>query len=343
MMPSVRVVQVTPRGRLRRARAVRAAVSRLVAETRFDAIYCMHWRTSGVPVRAALLGRSHRPSVIQAVHGSELSYLLSQSATLDRGLFNWTARAADLFAGEGDYQARLLGQLGIAGSRVVTGTCGVEPGRFKPPPSPRIEELRQRHGLIGRRTLLTVGRLVERKGHDTVIRALAHIRRAFPDIVYLIVGDGPYAANLRRLILDVGLPADAVRFVGSVPTDDLAYYYTLADIFVMPNRIVGSDVEGFGLVFLEAALFSKPAIGGRSGGAVDAIVDGVTGRLIDPTSTKDLATAVTDLLSNPTGAAKMGLAARERALRDFDYSVVAPRLRAAFPTSPRGQAIDAGD
>ena len=105
----------------------------------------------------------------------------------------------------------------------------------------------------------------------------------------------------------------------------------------------GYDVDGFGLVLLKAALLCRPAIGGRSGGAVDAVVDGVTGLLVDPNSAAELATAVIDLLSDRTLAAKFGLAARERALRDFDYRFVAPRLRSAFPISTRGQAIGAGD
>jgi phosphatidylinositol alpha-1,6-mannosyltransferase len=171
---------------------------------------------------------------------------------------------------------------------------------------------------------------------------MADIQRIIPDAIYVIAGPGSYAADLNRLTTHLGLPPNAVRFVGPVRLDELTSYYALADIFVMPNRVVGSDVEGFGLVFIEAALCGKPAIGGRSGGAVDAIIDGVTGRLVDPSSTRELASAVIELLSDPTLAARMGLAARERALRDFDYRVVAPRLRSAFPTSIRDDTIGAG-
>ena len=335
------VVQVRSQGRLARVVAIRGAVSRLVSEMRFDAIYNTHWRACGVPVRAALFGMSRRPPVIQAVHGSELLYLLSRAAVADRALFRWNASAVDLFAGQGEYQLGLLGKLGISRGRVVIGTYGVEPDRFKPPPDKSLRNLRERLDLVGRRVLLTVGRLVERKGHDTVIRALAHIQRAFPDAVYLIAGAGPQGTNLRRMAAQLGLPADAVRLAGLVRQDELASFYALADVFVMPNRVVGTDVEGFGLVFMEAALCGKAAIGGRNGGATDAILDGVTGRLIDPNSTDELAATVIELLSNPKVANRMGLAARERAIRDFDYKVVAPKLRAAFPTSVRHAAIGA--
>jgi phosphatidylinositol alpha-1,6-mannosyltransferase len=191
--------------------------------------------------------------------------------------------------------------------------------------------MRTRHDLVGRRVLLTVGRLIERKGHDTVIRAMVEIRRAFPDVVYVVAGSGPDEARLRSLATSLDLPSDAVRFVGEVRQDELAVYYSLADVFVMPNRIVGSDVEGFGLVFLEAALSGRPAIGGRSGGAIDAIVDGVTGLLVDPNSGVAFTEAAHRLLSDSALAGRMGAAAKERGLRDFDYKILAPRLRAAFP------------
>jgi phosphatidylinositol alpha-1,6-mannosyltransferase len=127
------------------------------------------------------------------------------------------------------------------------------------------------------------------------------------------------------------LPADALRFTGPIGLEELTAYYGLCDVFVMPNRIADADVEGFGLVFIEAALCGKPTIGGRSGGAVDAIVDGVTGRLVDPTSVGEVAAAAIELLSNPGLARKMGAAGRVRALAEFDYRIVAPRLRSAFP------------
>ena len=332
------VVQVAARGRLRRMAAIRAAVSRLVSEARFDAIYSTHWRACGVPVRAALVGMPRRPPVVQAVHGSEILYLLSPTAAVDRALFKWAASGVDLFAGQGSFQVGLLSELGVSSSRIVTSIYGIEPDRFKPASSHFVEELRRRHDLIGRPVLLTIGRVVERKGYDTVVRAMADIRRAVPNAVYLIAGPGKYAADLSRLTTQLGLPLDAVRFLGAVPLDELGSHYALGNVFVMPNRVVGTDVEGFGLVFIEAAVCGKPAIGGRSGGAVDAIVDGVTGRLIDPSSSAEFATVASELLSDPKLAARMGAAGRERALREFDYGIVAPRLRSEFPTSATGRA-----
>jgi phosphatidylinositol alpha-1,6-mannosyltransferase len=277
----------------------------------------------------------HTPPVVQAVHGSELLYLLSTPARLDRAIFNWTARGVDLFTGQGSYQVDLLRQLGISSQRVVTGILGIEPDKFEPPAAESVADIRKREDIVDRRVLLTVGRLVERKGFDLVIRAMHQIRRAVPNAVYVIAGPGDYADHLRRLAADSGLPADALRFTGPIGLGELTAYYGICDVFVMPNRIADADVEGFGLVFIEAALCGKPAIGGQSGGAVDAIVDGVTGRLVDPTSVGELAAAAIELLTNPGLARQMGAAGRVRALAEFDYRIVAPRLRSAFPDQLR--------
>ncbi len=328
----LRVEEAPSHGRVRSALAMRAAIRRVLSEKNFDVIYSTHWRACGAPTRAALLGMRDGPLFVQAVHGSELLYLLSRPAAFHRSLFNWTASGVDLFTGQGSYQVGLLSQLGITSDRTVTGTYGVEPDRFKSPPAESVEELRRRHDLVGRRVLMTVGRLVERKGYDTVIQAMSEIRRAVPDAVYVIAGAGPYAADLHRLVAELGVPPESVRFTGPVAPDELTAHFALADVFVMPNRIVDADVEGFGLVFIEAALCGKPAIGGRSGGAVDAIVDGVTGRLVDPSSVGELAAVAIELLSNPALATRMGAAGRQRALAEFDYRIVAPRLRSAFPS-----------
>jgi phosphatidyl-myo-inositol dimannoside synthase len=318
-------------GRLQRVLGIQRTVRRLISESRFDVIYSTHWRACGAATRAALLGMRDRPPLVQAVHGSELLNVLSRLVPFERAAFNWTARGVDLFTGNGSYQVSLLGRLGIAKDRVATGIYGVWPDRFAPPPHETVVQLRKRYDLEDRPVLMTVGRLVERKGYDVVIQAMPEIRRSLPGAVYVIAGPGEYADRLHRLAADVGLPADALRFTGPIGLRDLTAYYGLCDVFVMPNRIAGADVEGFGLVFIEAALCGKPSIGGRSGGAVDAIVDGVTGRLVDPTSVGDVATAAIELLSNPSLASQMGAAGRKRALAEFDYSILASRLRSAFP------------
>ncbi|HBH45950.1 MAG: hypothetical protein A2445_00780 [Candidatus Jacksonbacteria bacterium RIFOXYC2_FULL_44_29] len=157
--------------------------------------------------------------------------------------------------------------------------------------------------------VLSVGRLVERKGFDSVIRALANLSDI--DWVYWIVGDGPYREYLESLISDLQL-GSRVKLCGRASANDLYRYFKTCDVFAMPSRERAGDVEGFGIVYLEAGAFKKPSIGGRSGGIPEAIEDGVTGILVDPENVMELQTALAQLLQDSNLAKKMGEAAYSR-------------------------------
>jgi glycosyltransferase involved in cell wall biosynthesis len=160
------------------------------------------------------------------------------------------------------------------------------------PRTPR-SDLIARHGLAGRRVILTVGRLSasERyKGHDRLIAALPSIVAKLPDTAYLIVGSGDDQPRLERLARDEGV-ADRVVFAGQVPEAELADYFSLAHVFAMP-----STGEGFGIVFLEAAACGLPVIGGSHDGSVDALAEGRIGRLVNPHSRAEIEAAVVDAL-----------------------------------------------
>ena len=168
------------------------------------------------------------------------------------------------------------------------------------------------NGLAGRKVLLTVGRLVARKGHDTVIRALPLIARDVPEVHYLVVGDGPNRKNLRRLSQTTGV-SDRVTFCGSVPDSDLPSYYRIAHVFIMVSRRIESrgDVEGFGIVYLEANAAGLPAIAACGCGATDAVTEGVNGLLVrDAESPAEAAQAAIKLLTNPQLAGRLAESAR---------------------------------
>jgi phosphatidylinositol alpha-1,6-mannosyltransferase len=266
------------------------------------------------------------------VHGGELLYLLvgaGLATRLGRSLFRWTASRASTVVALGAYQVQLLERLGVGRERTFVSPEGVCVEPFaRPPAAERLDRLRRRHGLEGRRVLLTVARLVPHKGHDMVIRALPRIVERVPDAVYLVVGSGPHETALRDLARLVGV-TDRVRFAGNVPDDELPDHYHLCDVFVMPSRQQGGDVEGFGIVFAEAAASSRPAIGGRSGGVVDVIQDGRTGLLVEPTSPEEIARAAVRLLTDRDLAGQLGAAARSRIEREFRYEDVAARIMAA--------------
>jgi phosphatidylinositol alpha-1,6-mannosyltransferase len=179
-------------------------------------------------------------------------------------------------------------------------------------------------GLGDRRVIVCVSRLVARKGQDVLIRAMPEIRARVPDAVLVIVGGGPYEPALREMAGG----ADAVRFTGQVPEAQLPLYYALGDVFAMPcrTRLGGLEVEGWGNVFIEAAACGVPVVVGDSGGAREALIDGETGILVDGARVEEVADAVASLLSDPARAAAMGLAGRERVLRDHRWPDIAARL-----------------
>lgn len=173
---------------------------------------------------------------------------------------------------------------------------GVNTERFTPGPKPDF--LLERHGLQGKQIILSVGRVVPRKGMDVLVRAMPAVLEQTPDAHLLIVGEGHYRPTLEQLVDELGLHAH-VSFAGRVAEDELAAYYRLCDIFAMPNReMPDGDTEGFGLVFLEANACGKPVVGGRAGGAVEAVLHGENGLLADGWSVPDVADALTRLLTD---------------------------------------------
>jgi phosphatidylinositol alpha-1,6-mannosyltransferase len=172
--------------------------------------------------------------------------------------------------------------------------------------------------------LLTVGRLDERKGHDSVIRSVHRLRDKYPGLVYVIAGDGGYLNPLKQMVANLNLE-ERVRFLGAVDDKELASLYQKCDIFVLANRAVGRDSEGFGIVLLEAQATAKPVITGSDGGTGDAMIPEVTGFRVncqDPENPAELAQAIDLLLESPQLRSSMGQRGREFVLDKFDWSRV---------------------
>ncbi|OCT16156.1 group 1 glycosyl transferase [Paenibacillus pectinilyticus] len=188
-------------------------------------------------------------------------------------------------------------------------------------------ELVRRFGLEGKYVILSVGRLVTRKGQDRVIESMPEIIQHIPNAVYVIVGDGPDRARLEQLAITHGV-ADAVVFVGSVSgSEDLNDYYNLADQFIMVCReLEKGDAEGFGIVYLEAASTGVPVIAGRSGGALEAVLDGVTGVLVDPDSHAEIVESVILLARDEEIRERLVQAGYQRAKSFFQYEVLTEKF-----------------
>ncbi len=187
-------------------------------------------------------------------------------------------------------QDTLVRAFGVPPGKIELVSNGVDLARFVP--QPRSAHLTARYGLQGRRVLLTVSRLYARKGMDRVIESLPAVLQRFPDLVYLIVGEGSYRPALESLVAyhDLGR---TVVFAGAVPDYELTDHYSLGDVFIMANReMPDGETEGFGLVFLEANACGLPVIAGQAGGSVDAVTDQVNGLVVDGDDTAAIAAAI---------------------------------------------------
>jgi phosphatidyl-myo-inositol dimannoside synthase len=203
---------------------------------------------------------------------------------------------------------------------------GVDTDRFAPDPAARAE-MRSRYGLGDRPVVLCLSRLVPRKGQDMLIRALSAIRERVDGAVLVIVGGGPYLATLHRLAREAGV-TDHVIFTGGVPSAELPAHHAMADVFAMPCRTRGAglDVEGLGIVYLEASSTGVPVVAGTSGGAPETVRDGVTGRVVNGRDVDEIATAIADILADPGRAAEMGAAGRRWAVGNWQWRSQAARL-----------------
>jgi len=182
----------------------------------------------------------------------------------------------------------------------------------------QVEKMRDRLNLKDKKILLTVGRLVERKGQDMIIKLMPRLLKEIPNLVYLIIGDGPEKSNFQFLISNCKLHGK-IMILDNVSDEELPIYYQLANLFVMPARDIQGDVEGFGIVYLEANSFGLPVVAGESGGIHEAVIDGQTGLLVDPVDEDDIYQKIIKLLSNPELYQKLSENGRIRVEKEFNW------------------------
>jgi phosphatidylinositol alpha-1,6-mannosyltransferase len=211
---------------------------------------------------------------------------------------------------------------------------GVDTEQFQPDSLAR-KEIRDRYGLGDRPTVVCVSRLWPRKGQDMLISALPALRQRVPDAALLLVGAGPYRRRLEALADQLGV-ARHVVFTGSVSWEELPAHYVAGDVFAMPCRTHGRglDVEGLGIVYLEASASGLPVVAGRSGGAPETVLPGVTGQVIDGRELGQLVEVIGDLLADPELAATMGEAGRRWVSDHWRWEELAGRLEALLDGVP---------
>ncbi|RMI29099.1 glycosyltransferase family 4 protein [Nocardia stercoris] len=216
---------------------------------------------------------------------------------------------------------------------------GVDSTVFRPDPGARAE-LRARYGLGDRPTVLCLSRLVPRKGQDMLILAMREIRSRIDGAVLVIAGGGPDEQRLRRLAGALELDRDVV-FTGRVPSAELAAHHTLADVFAMPSRTRGAglDVEGLGIVYLEASAAGVPVVAGNSGGAPETVREGQTGTVVDGRSEQQIADAIVAILSDRDAAAAMGAAGRAWVSESWRWDAMGARLGELLRAEGRARSV----
>jgi phosphatidyl-myo-inositol dimannoside synthase len=283
------------------------------------------WFGAAAPLGLLAAGLSERAGIGRAValtHGHEVGWAALPGA---RGMLRRIARGVDVVTYLGEYTrarlARAIGEL----TELHRLAPGVDTESFHPDVSG--EAVRAEHGLADRPVVVCVSRLVPRKGQDTLIRALPAIRRRVPDAALLLVGGGPYRPTLASMARECGV-APHVVFTGSVPWARLPEHYAAGDVYAMPcrTRRRGLDVEGLGIVYLEASATGLPVVAGDSGGAPDAVREGETGYVVPGHDVDVLAERVSALLTDPALAQRLGAAGRAWVEAEWRWESQAERL-----------------
>ena len=300
------------------------AARRRILQARADFGASTVWFGAAAPL--GLLGRALRAGgaqrLVATTHGHEVGWAM---LPLARQALRRIGREVDVLTYLGEYTRRRLARVLPADTRLERLTPGVDTGRF----SPAVDgaAVRARHGLTDRPVIVCVSRLVPRKGQDALIRALPVVRERVPDAALLLVGGGRYRQQLHRLARQSGV-AEHVRFAGAVPSEQLPQHFAAGDVFAMPcrTRRLGMDVEGLGMVFLEASATGLPVLAGDSGGAPDAVRPGATGEVVDGRDHAAIAELLAGLLADPSAARRLGAAGRAWVEADWRWDTQAARL-----------------
>jgi phosphatidylinositol alpha-1,6-mannosyltransferase len=241
---------------------------------------------------------------------------------------------ADMVITISEFTRGFVESAGVPQSRIVKIRPGADPARFRP--GLNCRDLVRRLGVSGRPTLLTVSRIVKAnryKGHDVVLRALAGVVAQIPNIAYVIAGEGDDLDYLEQLVRELGIQENVI-FAGHVSDEELPLLYSACDAFIMCSREDRSRrgilAEGFGMALVEASACGKPVIAGRSGGVPDAVVEGVTGLLVEPCDSDAVAAAIVEVLREPELAKRLGANGRKWVEAEMNWTRAADEFGRAM-------------
>ncbi|MDQ1616994.1 MAG: phosphatidyl-myo-inositol dimannoside synthase [Actinomycetota bacterium] len=314
-------------------RAITARSVQIARDLSCDSV----WFGAAAPLGLMARSLKERADVLTTVattHGHEVWWAATPGA---RTLLRRIGDTNDVLTYLGTYTRHRIARAlsAQAGGRMVQLTPGVDDVAFRPDIDGSA--VRERYGLVDRPVVVCVSRLVERKGQDMLVRALPLIQRRVPGAAVLLVGDGPHRTRVERIASQLGVTGDVV-FAGAKPWAELPPYYAAGDVFAMPSRTrkVGLEVEGLGIVYLEASASGLPVVAGDSGGAPDAVQDGTTGFVVNGRSPAEIADRVSTLLLDPALSARMGEWGRRWVEQRWRWDDLAASLQGLLTTRSFG-------
>ena len=276
------------------------------------------WFGAAAPLAlmAGKLRSAGASNIVALTHGHEVWWA---KIPILKSLLKKIIKDVDHLGYLGDFTKGEIAKISNQPQKFLQIAPGIDTQHFAPKTA--RGDLIEKYRLDGRRVIVSVGRLVHRKGQDELVKAMPKILEQFPDAILLFVGEGPIKQMLFNSAKQLGVLPKVV-FTGRVSHHDLPDYICLGEIFAMPvrSRFSGLEVEGLGIVYLEASACGLPVIVGNSGGAVDAVLDKKTGLLVDGTKSDQIADAICELLANPERAKQMGAAGRDWVINNWQLS-----------------------
>ena len=288
----------------------------------FDAKLIWFGAAAPLALMAAHLRKNGADRIIALTHGHEVWWA---KLPIFRQLLSKIAKDVDVLTYLGEYTKNAIKKVVSDQSKLIKIAPGIDVDHFQP--SEKSNDLIHKLNISNRPVIVSVGRLVHRKGQDKLIVAMSQVIKDFPTAVLLLVGEGPIKYMLQKLVQHHSLEKNVI-FAGRVQLDELPRYIQLGQIFAMParDRFFGLEVEGLGIVYLEASACALPVIVGNSGGAPDAVISEKTGLIVDGTSPDQIANSIKTLLQQPELAKRYGAAGREWVVNEWRWEIWSKRF-----------------
>jgi len=293
--------------------------------SKYDIIFATSWFPSGI--LGFILSIIFKSKFYISAHGNEILY--PKNYPFMRSIMKICFKKTYKIFSVSNFTKKLLIKNGVNSKKIIVIPNGTDPIRFNPNIS--NTDIIDKLNLKNKKIILSISRLVERKNFGMIIKILKDVINEIPNVVYVIGGTGPMKDKWEKIAINYNI-IEQVKFVGYIPEKDLPKYYSMCDVFIMPSIEMKeeSEVEGFGITFLEANACGKPVIGSRSGGISDAIIDGKTGFLVNPEDRNEIKDSLLKILKDAVYANILGKNGRKRIETELNWFKISEKISNEF-------------